>query len=139
LPLVLGWPLPVLGLLSLGLLSLGLLSLGLLSLGLLSLGLLSLGWPLLLLGWPLPSGWLSPRDSDTLRLLPMIVPAYHCRTNGAPVARKCPTFRHSVTPILVRRASGWCTCPKIEYLGLVALIASSSAVLPFSSRRATVS
>jgi hypothetical protein len=57
LPLVLGWPLPVLGLLSLGLLSLGLLLLG--------WPLLLLGWPLLLLGWPLPSGWLSPRDSDT--------------------------------------------------------------------------
>src|SRR5438552_9316268 len=66
----------------------------------------------------------------------MIVPGYHCRMNGMPVARKWPTFRHSVTPILVRRASGWCTCPKIEYLGLVALIASSRAVLPFSSRRA---
>jgi len=68
-----------------------------------------------------------------------IVPGYQCRTNGTPVARKCPTFRHSVTPILVLRASGWCTCPKIEYLGRVALIASSNATLPFSRRRATVS
>jgi hypothetical protein len=58
LPPVLGWPLLVLGLL-----------LGLL----LGWPLLSLGWPLPLLGWPLllllggplPSGWPSPRDSDT--------------------------------------------------------------------------
>ena len=139
LPPVLGWPLLVLGLL--------------LGWPLLLYWALLLGWPLLSLGWPLPVlGWplLFAGRATAFRLAlstgfrhltppTMIVPAYHCRTNGAPVARKCPTFRHSVTPILVRRASGWCTCPKIEYLGLVALIASSSAVLPFSSRRATVS
>ena len=129
-------------LLLLGLLLLGLLLLGLLLLGLLLLGLLLLG--LLLLAHCFAGLATAFRLALALgfrHLTPptMIVPGYHCRTNGAPVARKCPTFRHSVTPILVRRASGWCTCPKIEYLGLVTLIASSSAVLPFSIRRATVS
>ncbi len=35
--------------------------------------------------------------------------AYHASTNGLPVARKCPTLMHSVRPIRVRLASGWCT------------------------------
>src|SRR5260370_25041746 len=49
---------------------------------------------------------------------------YHCRTNGAPVARKCPTFRHSVTPTLVRRASGWGNWPQNEDLRPGCLIPS---------------
>src|SRR6185437_11386701 len=64
---------------------------------------------------------------------------YQRSTNGWPVARKCPTLTHSVRPIRTRLTSGWCTCPNSAYRGWVALIASSSAVLPTSIRSATVS
>lgn len=60
-------------------------------------------------------------------------------TYGALVARKWPTFTHSVRPIRTRRTSGLCTCPKRAYLGCVRRITSSSAVEPVSIRRACTS
>ena len=37
---------------------------------------------------------------------------YRSNAKGTRVARKWPTFTHSVRPIRTRRASGWCTWPK---------------------------
>lgn len=56
-----------------------------------------------------------------------------------PVARKWPTLMHSVRPIRTRRASGWCTWPNRAYRGWVSSMCRSSASLPRSTRRATVS
>src|SRR6185437_721965 len=60
-------------------------------------------------------------------------------TYGTLVARKWPTFTHSVRPIRTRRASGLCTCPNRAYLGWVRRMTSTSAVEPISIRRACTS
>ncbi len=60
-------------------------------------------------------------------------------TYGRPVRLKCPTFTHSVRPIRVRAASGWCTCPNSDQRGRCRWIAASSAVDDCSDRRATTS